>query len=92
MDFSNKRILITGGAGYIGSHVSLALKSTNATVAILDNLSTGFESNIQFGTLHQLDLDDHHAVTQFITEFQPDAVIHFAGSIVVPESVKIPLK
>ncbi|MGC6367736.1 MAG: UDP-glucose 4-epimerase GalE [Candidatus Marinamargulisbacteria bacterium] len=92
MNFNNKRILITGGAGYIGSHVCLALKQTQATIAIVDNLSTGFESNIHFGTLHNIDLNDWQNIDQFIENFKPDAVIHFAGSIVVPESVKHPLK
>ncbi|MEK9726805.1 MAG: UDP-glucose 4-epimerase GalE [Candidatus Margulisiibacteriota bacterium] len=92
MDFSKKRILVTGGAGYIGSHVSLALESTGANVAIIDNLSTGFQSNIQFGQLHELDLNQWDKIAAFIKDYQPDAVIHFAGSIVVPESVKNPLK
>lgn len=92
MDFSKKRIIVTGGAGYIGSHVCLALKKTNADVLILDNLSTGFQSNIQYGKLHQLDLNDWEKTEKVIQSFQPHAIIHFAGSIVVPESVKDPLK
>ena len=92
MDFRNKRILITGGAGYIGSHVGYALKDTNATIAILDDLSTGFKSNIQFGSLHEISLSDWTNVITFIQDFKPDAVIHFAGSIIVPESVHNPQK
>ncbi len=91
MDFSNKRILITGGAGYIGSHVNLALKETNADVVVVDNLSTGFTENIHYGTFKQLDLSNWKLTSEFIKSFKPDAVVHFAGSIVVPESVKIPL-
>ena len=89
MDFKNKRILITGGAGYIGSHVGYALKDTNATIAILDDLSTGFKSNIQFVEFMQSGLSDWTNVITFIQDFKPDAVIHFAGSIIVPESVTI---
>ena len=92
MDFSNKRILVTGGAGYIGSHFCLALAKTKADVAIVDNLSTGFNENIHYGTLHTIDLNNKSAVNNVIATFKPDAVIHFAGSIVVPESVKNPLK
>ncbi len=92
MNFKKKRILITGGAGYIGSHVCQSLLPTQCDVAIIDNLSTGFKSNIQHGELHHIDLNEWDSVNQFIAEYKPDAIIHFAGSIVVPESVKTPLK
>ncbi len=92
MNLSNKRILVTGGAGYIGSHVCLALKDTDANVAIIDNLSTGFNSNICYGDLHQIDLNNWIETSQFIGSFKPDAIVHFAGSIVVPESVSDPIK
>lgn len=90
--FPNKKILITGGAGYIGSHLCLALTDSQADVAIIDNLSTGFTSNIQFGTLHTIDLGDWPATDALVQSFQPDAVIHFAGSIVVPDSVSNPIQ
>lgn len=92
MDFSNKRILVTGGAGYIGSHICLELSKTNAEVVIIDNLSTGFQENITYGTLHSIDLSDWDATSNLVESFQPDAVIHFSGSIVVPESVSDPVK
>ena len=92
MNFKNKRILVTGGAGYIGSHICLALKDTESDVAIIDDLSTGFESNISYGTFHNIDLNNWQIITDFIATFKPDAVVHFAGSIVVPESVQDPLK
>ncbi|MBL6723169.1 MAG: UDP-glucose 4-epimerase GalE [Candidatus Margulisbacteria bacterium] len=92
MPLSEKRILVTGGAGYIGSHVCYALKATNAKVTIFDNLSTGFSENIHHGTLVTVDLSDWAAVDHHIADLQPHAVIHFAGSIVVPESVKDPIK
>lgn len=91
MNFSTQRLLITGGAGYIGSHVCAALACTNASIAIIDNLSTGFEKNIHYGILHRIDLSNWSEVDAFIAEFKPDAVLHFAGSIVVPESVSNPL-
>jgi UDP-glucose 4-epimerase len=90
--FNNKRILITGGAGYIGSHVCLALKDTGADVAIIDNLSTGFTDNIHFGTLHHIDLSHWNETASFIQSYAPDAILHFAGSIIAPESVLNPLK
>ena len=92
MNFKKKRVLVTGGAGYIGAHVCQSLQPTQCDVAIIDNLSTGFESNIQNGELHPIDLNEWDSINQFIAEYKPDAVIHFAGSIVVPESVKNPLK
>ena len=87
MNFNQKKILVTGGAGYIGSHVCLALKQTAANVVIIDNLSTGFKHNVQYGELHELDLGAWNKVDDLIKNFKPDAVVHFAGSIVVPESV-----
>jgi UDP-glucose 4-epimerase len=92
MNVKKKRVLVTGGAGYIGAHVCHALLPRQYDVAIIDNLSTGFRSNIQHGDLHLIDLNEWNHVNQFIAEYKPDAVIHFAGSIVVPESVKNPLK
>jgi UDP-glucose 4-epimerase len=89
---SKQKVLITGGAGYIGSHVALELKSIDADITILDNLSTGFEANIQHGTLTTIDLSNFTAVDACIADIKPDAVIHFAGSIVVPESVQNPIK
>ena len=92
MNFKKKRVLVTGGAGYIGAHVCHSLLPTQCDVAIIDNLSTGFKSNIQHGDLHHIDLNEWNNVTAFIANYKPDAIIHFAGSIVVPESVKNPLK
>ena len=69
----------------------MALK-TKADVAIIDNLSTGFNENIHYGTLHTIDLKNKLAVNNVIETFKPHAVIHFAGSIVVPESISNPLK
>ena len=86
-------ILITGGAGYIGSHVlNLLSKQTNHNLFIYDNLSTGRKESIVAGELIQADLEDLKTLEATITNRKIDAVFHFAGSIVVPESVSNPLK
>ena len=85
-------ILVTGGAGYIGSHMVLELLAHGDKVMVLDNLSTGFRSNIADGVkLVVGDVGDERLVTETLRQFEIDAVIHFAGSIVVPDSVSDPL-
>ncbi|MGH1351955.1 MAG: UDP-glucose 4-epimerase GalE [Methyloligellaceae bacterium] len=85
-------ILVTGGAGYIGSHMVLELISHGEKVVILDNLSTGFRflvpDNISF---IEGDISDGQLVTQILQNHDINAIIHFAGSIIVPESVEKPL-
>ncbi|MBU0633182.1 UDP-glucose 4-epimerase GalE [bacterium] len=92
-------ILVTGGAGYIGSHlVKQLLETTDHNVTILDNLSTGRRKTVD--TLKsirevefvELDLKEFDKVSQFFRKNSFDAIIHFAASIVVPESVQNPLK
>ena len=86
-------ILITGGAGYIGSHVlNLLSKQTDHNLFIYDNLSTGRKESVVAGELIQADLEDLETLESVITSKNIDAVFHFAGSIVVPESVSNPLK
>jgi UDP-glucose 4-epimerase len=86
-------VLITGGAGYIGSHMTHALVDCDQRVVVLDDLSTGFEAALpaaallRRGDVGNEDLLDHIIVENGIT-----AIAHFAGSIVVPESVANPLK
>lgn len=87
-----KKILVTGGAGYIGSHVVLLLGEAGFDVTIIDNLSTGRKESILYGKLIEGDLADTDLLDQIFTEGQFDGVMHFAGSIVVPESVENPIK
>jgi UDP-glucose 4-epimerase len=85
------RIFVTGGAGYIGSHVVKALGSQGHDLLIYDNLSTGHEWAILSGRLRRGDLADRAAILAALEDFQPAAVIHFAASIQVEESVREPL-
>lgn len=86
----SKRILVTGGAGYIGSHVVKALGECGYDVVVYDNLSTGFKEAITHGELIVGDLSDTVLLNKTIKDNNIDAVMHFAGSIVVPESVENP--
>ena len=85
------KILVTGGAGYIGSHVVRALGDAGHDLAIYDNLSTGHEWAILSGRLIRGDLADKRSVTETLNAFRPEAVIHFAASIQVEESIRKPL-
>lgn len=86
------KILLTGGAGYIGSHVLKQLLEANHEVVIIDNLSTGYKENILGGTHIEMDLSDHEKLEDIIKKEKFSACFHFAGSIVVPESIQDPLK
>ncbi|MDX9715199.1 MAG: UDP-glucose 4-epimerase GalE [Dissulfurispiraceae bacterium] len=86
------KVFVTGGAGYIGSHIVKLLGETGHEVLTFDNLSTGNRWAVLYGTLFEGDLSDRITLKKTLQEFQPDAVMHFAASIVVPESVKDPLK
>ncbi len=86
-------VLVTGGAGYIGSHMVYALTDRGEDVVVLDNLSTGFDWAVSpAAKLVVGDIGDAALVKKIIREHKVDAVIHFAGSIIVPESVENPLK
>lgn len=85
------RILITGGAGYIGSHVLKALGNQKHQITILDNLSTGNVGAITNGDLVLGDLNDDQLLDELFSTRKFEAVLHFAGSIVVPESVSNPI-
>lgn len=85
-------ILVTGGAGFIGSHMVLALLDAGHQVVVLDNLSTGFRWAVpSSATLVMGDVGDQDLVRTVIRKYDIKAIVHFAGSIVVPESVADPL-
>jgi UDP-glucose 4-epimerase len=86
-------VLVTGGAGYIGSHTVYALLDRGEAVVVLDNLSTGVRSLVGADAIFvKGDVADQALIVRLIREHGIDAVIHFAGSIVVPESVAQPLR
>ncbi|WP_230632232.1 UDP-glucose 4-epimerase GalE [Sphingomonas sp. Leaf37] len=85
--------MVTGGAGYIGSHAVLALLDAGYDVVVVDNLVTGFDWAVDSrATLVQANIEDDAAVRRAIREHGVRAIMHFAGSVVVPESVSDPLK
>jgi UDP-glucose 4-epimerase len=86
-------VLVTGGAGYIGSHAVLALLDAGWPVAVIDNLVTGFAFAVPDGVpFYQGDIEDADLLARIFAEQGTRAVMHFAGSVVVPESVSDPLK
>jgi UDP-glucose 4-epimerase len=88
----NGSILVTGGAGYIGSHVVRQLGEAGERVIVLDNLSKGFRQAVMAGELVVGDAGDYPLVTRLMSDHQVDTVMHFAAHTVVPESVAQPLK
>jgi UDP-glucose 4-epimerase len=85
-------VLVTGGAGYIGSHMVLALVDAGQEVVVLDNLTTGFTWAVSpAAKLVRGDIADEELVMSLVKSHGIDAIVHFAGSIVVPESVADPL-
>ena len=85
------KILVTGGAGYIGSHTVKKLGEAGYEVVIYDNLSTGSSDAVLYGELIQGELKDIEHLAQVFAQHQFDAVLHFAASISVPESLEKPL-
>jgi len=86
------KVLVTGGAGYIGSHVVRQLGDAGHDIVVYDNLSTGYEWAVTYGELVVGDLADTDAIDQLFEKHKFEAVLHFAAHIVVPESVENPLK
>lgn len=86
------RILVTGGAGYIGSHVCKALKARGYDVVVFDNLIYGHRDFVKWGDIEEGDLKDRHAIDLVLKRHQPSAVIHFAAYAYVGESVEDPSK
>src|SRR6516165_4889815 len=85
-------VLVTGGAGYIGSHMVHALVDAGERVVVLDNLATGFDWAVAQGASLVIgDVGDQPRVAALIAEHRVDAIIHFAASVVVPDSVRDPL-
>ncbi|MCD0421246.1 UDP-glucose 4-epimerase GalE [Rhodopseudomonas sp. BR0M22] len=85
-------VLVTGGAGYIGSHTVLALVEAGESVVVIDNLSTGFSQFVPEGVpLFIGDAGDENLVDGVIASHQVDAIIHIAGSVIVSESMRDPL-
>lgn len=85
-------ILVTGGAGYIGSHTVAELLANGEEVIVLDNLRTGHAGAVLAGTFYQGDIRDEALLQRIFTSHQIEAVIHFAASSLVGESVHLPLK
>lgn len=88
----NKKILVTGGAGYIGSHVVRQLGLAGEEVLTLDNLSTGFEAAVTSGEFIAGDTGDAALLERIFSSNDIDTVLHFAAHTIVPESVSDPLK
>ncbi|MGC9109552.1 MAG: UDP-glucose 4-epimerase GalE [Caldimicrobium sp.] len=86
------RVVVTGGAGYIGSHVVKLLVREGHEVLVIDNLSTTSGENLKYGRLAIVDLSEEEKVFNLLKDFRPQVVMHFAAFIVVPESVENPLK
>ena len=89
---SSRAILVTGGAGYVGAHTCKALAGAGYTPVVFDNLSTGHSSFVRWGPLVQGDIRDHAAVLKAIHDYNAEAVLHFAASALVGESVTDPKK
>ena len=86
------RVLVTGGAGYIGSQTAKALAQSGHDVVVLDNLSTGHRETVRWGPFIEGDLGDKELLAEIFKERRIEAVLHFAASLLVGESIKNPQK
>jgi UDP-glucose 4-epimerase len=87
---SGQTILVTGGAGYVGSHTCLALSRAGFRVEVVDTLVNGHRAFAKYGALHEIDIRDQAALTDLLRALRPAAILHFAALIEVGESVKDP--
>lgn len=87
-----KRVLVTGGAGYIGSHVCKALSRCGVEPIVCDDLSTGHEWAVQWGPLEKCDVANTTSLAAILKKYRPDAVLHFAAKSLVGESMRDPSK
>jgi UDP-glucose 4-epimerase len=89
---SKPAILVTGGAGYIGSHVVRQLGEAGERIVVLDNLGKGFRQAVTAGDLVVGEVGDYGLVSRLMADHHVDTVMHFAAHTIVPESVALPLK
>ena len=89
---AKQTVLVTGGAGYIGSHVVQQLRAAGQPVVVLDNLCTGFRQAVLDAPLVEGDTGDLPMVTQLLRDHGVSTIMHFAAHTIVPESVADPLK
>ena len=92
IDKIQKTVLVTGGAGYIGSHACKALSQAGYTPITYDNLVYGHPAAVQWGPLEEGDISDHHRLQTVMRTYKPIAVMHFAAYAYVGESVQNPAK
>ncbi len=88
----NKNVIVTGGAGYIGSHACKALHEAGYTPITIDNLSTGWADAVKFGPFEKVDLLERNQLERVFERYQPHALMHFAAFSLVSESVVNPAK
>ena len=89
---NSRKILVTGGAGYIGSHTVRLLLDRGYDVAVVDDLSRGYRHNVPSGRLHQLNITETGALAELMRQTACEAVIHFAAFIAVGESMREPAR
>ena len=91
-NYHSKRVLVTGGAGYIGSHTCKALAKRGYVPVVYDNLVYGHKDLVKWGPLEVGDITNRERIEQVIVQYRPSAIIHFAAHAYVGESVKDPAK
>ena len=85
-----RHILVTGGAGYVGSHACKALKLAGYVPVTFDNLATGWRDAVKFGPLEEGDLADRARLDEVFSRWQPEAVLHFAAISLVGDAMRDP--